>query len=434
MKELEPFEDPATRGGVSASRVVLVVLLGVLAVALGSAVWYKWVATKESPERPRLAYVPGQCDGVLPRSLLDESLVLGTEYLLRNQRPEGNFRYAVDAVTDRAVNKDYSVHQAGAAWRLAMIHAVEPELDGARPRLDLAEAMRKTIEFFDTRSRRTIFGGRYVRYPGERKGRIGVVALVLLAHLERLRGASDDTPIGQMSETTDHIHEYVKFILGSRQDDGQFHEYYDIENGDRYGDPDPYDEGQILLALTEAATELKSRELQETALEIAELGYQKYVEEVQPDTDTRLAKRYYPWAGLAYFELATEKWGDAEKYGQRLLDMADWFVDTHKPLDRSENTAYAYHVMVPAYRIALSPADLPHVEKFDCSIQSGIKRLLSWQHGGPLESASVTSQDTVNLSAHGGVVRGDEDSTLRLDATQDHLHAIALARLHYLTQ
>ena len=56
-----------------------------------------------------------------------------------------------------------------------------------------------------------------------------------------------------------------------------------------------------------------------------------------PDSNT--TKGYYQWSSMVYFELATSGWGKVNKYGDWLIELADWMIDTHRTLKRSRNTS-----------------------------------------------------------------------------------------------
>ena len=90
---------------------------------------------------------------------------------------------------------------------------------------------------------------------------------------------------------------------------------------------------------------------------------------------------------MSYFELATTGWKDTEKYADIVIDLADWMIDVHCTLQRTRNTAYAYEGIIHAYEIAKQRGDLNHAEKFACVIDKGLRRLTSWQVGGPIQNS-----------------------------------------------
>ena len=53
--------------------------------------------------------------------ILVSSLELGTQFLINNQKPEGNFNYEYDFVYNSFNISDNEVRQAGALWGIALI-------------------------------------------------------------------------------------------------------------------------------------------------------------------------------------------------------------------------------------------------------------------------------------------------------------------------
>ena len=100
-----------------------------------------------------------------------------------------------------------------------------------------------------------------------------------------------------------------------------------------------------------------------------------------PDSNT--TKGYYQWASMAFFELATTNWEATEKYGDYVLDLADWMIDVHKTLWRTRNTAYAYEGIIHAYKLAVQRGETKRAKKFACVIDIGLEKLTTWQVGSP---------------------------------------------------
>ena len=160
----------------ASSPLPLLVTLTTLALAAALA-----PIGRAQDEAPR-----ARCSRALDRSVLDRSLGLGTGYLLRAQRAEGNFTYAYDWHSGREVGDDSQVRQAGASWGLGLIFASERQPQ-------VGTALTRSLGFFRRHSR----GGgnaRWIAYPGATQGSLGTVALVALAHVERLRALGASTP------------------------------------------------------------------------------------------------------------------------------------------------------------------------------------------------------------------------------------------------
>ena len=275
------------------------------------------------------------CDK-LTRRMLDESLELGTRFLLANQRDAGNFHYAYDWRDKSDIEDDNQVRQAGATWGLALIHHDSGDRKVRR-------AAVKALRFFRKHSK-LVEGRRFIVYPGARYGAVGTVALVALAHIELLRAQPDATLRKQLGE-------YLA-MLASARGKGK----YD-DSGRPYGAPSPYYDGELLLAFVKAARYLGRKDLIPIALAEADAGHKRYVTEaLAADPDSNLTKGYYQWSSMAYFELATWPTTQSEpRHATRLLHLADWMIDVHRTLRRTRNTGYAYEGIIPAWSVATPP-------------------------------------------------------------------------------
>ncbi|MEE9382924.1 MAG: hypothetical protein V3V08_05865 [Nannocystaceae bacterium] len=378
-------------------------------------------------ERDAVSIEKGKCSTVLDRDKMDESLGLGIRFLLAHQRPEGNFDYEYDWVKDKYTPGDSQVRQAGAAWGLALIYHDSPSTE-------IAGALDKALAFFEKHSAVTAAGARYVVYPGDAKGSLGTVALVALSHIEYLRGGGETLGRVRKKHLRKRVDEYIDFILSARREGGRFHGKYTHADGEPTGRPSPYFDGEALLALTKAARYLGRDDLRAIVREEADLGYQlNNVQARQKNPDSGTTKGYYQWSSMAYFELATSDWGDTAKYGDWLIELADWMIDVHRTLKRGRNTAYAYEGIVPAYRVAALRGDRHHAEKFGCTIEKGLAKLTSWQLGHRLANKHIVSRKPSGSAALGGIQNHRKEAPLRIDVTQHQMHAVILARRYYWT-
>lgn len=369
----------------------------------------------------------GRCSTVLDRAKLQESLVLGSLYLLQHQKREGSFTYEFDWVEGTYSTDDNSVRQAGAAWGLALLLQ---EFPGE----EMRRALDRALAFFERHSRTTEDGARYVAYPGESRGHLGAVALVALTHIDYLRVAREHLPAPRVAELEARMDEYLRFLVRAHRDEGLFHARYRVEDGTPEGDPSPYSDGESLLALTKAARYLGREHLRPLALAEAQAGYlANNVGARRENPDSPVTKGYYQWSSMAYFELATSGWEGTERYAFRLIELADWMIDIHRTLDRRLNTAYAYEGIVPAFRMAALVGDRIHAEKFACVMERGLAKLTSWQVGHSLANRFIRRHVPPDPRAIGGIQNGADLSPLRIDVTQHQMHAVILARRYYWT-
>ena len=397
-------------------------------ILLAALVATAWGCSSVGPGDQLPEIEKGRCSP-LTREILDTSLDLGTRYILNHQQPDGRFSYIYDWALGSFVPGDSQVRQAGTTWGLATIHH-------DRPDPEVAAALEKSLAFFEEHSRTMPGGERFVAYPSDKRGRLGTVALVALAHIDYLRRAehlAESVAAGYRQR----LGEYLDFLLSTRTDDGRFHSSYNRRSGRPYGSPSPYFDGEALLALTKAAKYMGRDDLRPVVLAAADAGYRLNVRDArQIDPDSNVTKGYYQWSSMAYFELATSGWPETEKYGGWLIELADWMIDVHRTLERTRNTAYAYEGIVPAYRMAQLRGDVEHMEKLGCTIEQGLAKLTSWQVGSPIANDFITRRLRAlgdKPLAVGGVQNHRAEAPLRIDVVQHQMHAVILARRYYYT-
>ena len=370
------------------------------------------------------------CDSDRPeplnRAILDRSLKLGTQFILNHQQPEGNFTYIYDWVKKTYDPGNSQVRQAGAMWGLTTIY-------NDAPNLKVGTAVEKTMDFFAQSSKLTRDGYRYVTYPGEKAGRMGTVALCALSHIDYLRAAKSHITEEKFQNYQQLLEEYLRFLVRARIQTapkaGLWHRSYSISSGHPHGQPSPYFDGESLLALIKAAKYMGREDLQPIIITSADAGYQHNIQEaLQEDPDSSITKGYYQWGSMAFFEIATSGWPNTEKYGDYVIDLANWMIDVHKTLKRRRNTAYAYEGIIHAYQLAIQRNDTKHIEKFARVIETGLTKLTSWQVGSPLMNKFIRRHLTDNPLAIGGVQNHPRESPLRIDVVQHQMHAVILAR------
>ncbi len=360
------------------------------------------------------------------RAVLDRSLELGTQFMLNHQKPEGNFTYIYDWVKKTYDPGDNQVRQAGAMWGLAVIYS-------ATPTPEIGAAVEKSMDFFVQNSKLTPDGQRYVAYPGEGAGRIGTVALCALAHIDYLRAAKSQISEEKFQNYRQLLEEYLEFLIRARIQTppkaGLWHQSYSYASGHPYGQPSPYFDGESLLALVKAAKYMGREDLQPIIIASADAGYHHNIQEaLQEDPDSSTTKGYYQWSSMVFFEIATSGWSDTEKYGDYVIELANWMIDVHETLKKTRNTAYAYEGIVHAYQLAVQRNDTEHIKKFAHVIETGLTKLTSWQVGSPLMNDFIRSQPTDDPLAIGGVQNHGRESPLRIDVAQHQMHAVILAR------
>jgi UDP-N-acetylmuramoyl-tripeptide--D-alanyl-D-alanine ligase len=357
--------------------------------------------------------------GKLSREILGRSLLLGRSFLLRNQKPEGNFFYEYDFVARRDLAEDNQVRQAGALWSLALIHA-------DRRSAETFEAVKRGVGFFNRNSKEIRDGRKYPVYPKSKKGRTGTVALLTLTLIDFLRAEKDFSDRGKYESD---LGKYLKFLLSLRMPNGQFYEAYRLDNGKGEGGASPYFDGESLLALVKAAKYAGRGSLQRIVLESAETMHQKnVVEPLRRDRSSGTTKGFYQWGSMAYYELYTSGWPGVEAYAKRVLGLAHWMAYVQNPLRKKGNTAYAFEGLVSAWEVARLTGQERALRKIGEVIDRGLLKLSSWQVGGDFPNAFLQAHPTNDPRAVGGVMNGEADPVLRIDVTQHQMHAVILAR------
>ena len=412
-------------------------LLLVLSVVVGVGLvifrpWDKSSAESEEEKSTNKETVTlaekGQCANRINRETLDESLRLGTEFLLQHQKEEGNFDYEYNWVEKTYTPGDSQVRQAGAAWGLALIYQDSPNEK-------IGQAIERALGFFEKHSRRSEDGRRYIVYPGEQKGSLGTVALVALTLIDYLRGAEDSLDAEKLSHYQNHLKEYIAFLRSAVRDDKRFHKLYSIEDGSPSGPSSPYFDGESLLALVKAARYMGYDELKPFIFEAADAGYKMNNKRARKkDPDSKITKGYFQWSSMAYYELTTSGWPDCEKYGKWLIDLAVWMIDTHETLTRTRNTGYAYEGIIPAYEVARLRKENAYVNKFGCVIEKSLEKLTTWQVGHSMANSSIQEKGPPDSKAIGGVQNHRSEPQLRIDVAQHQMHAVILARRFYFTK
>ncbi len=352
----------------------------------------------------------------LNRQILTESFELGKQYLVHNQKPEGNFNYEYDFLTGELNQGDSPVRQAGALWGLSLVHRDSPSMQ-------TYEALMRGFEFFKAISKEKDSSKLYVVYPGGYDGRTGTMALVCLAYIEFLRS----TYVGQeMPEYRDLFEKYMHYLLSLRKEDGSFYGSYYRSTGEGYGEPSQYFDGESLLAMVKAAKYTDGDTLMSFILESAENMYNRYVTDARKiNRDSPVTKGFYQWGSMSFLEIYTAGWDKV--YAKRTIELAYWMIDVHKTLWRRKNTAYAHEGMISAWQAAKLTSNTKAMKKIGRVIDRGLYKLTGWQVQSPVENSFLRRNKTDDLLAIGGVMNCKNCPVLRIDVTQHQMHAVILA-------
>lgn len=359
-------------------------------------------------------------ESILDCDILEESLQLGTSFLLQNQKVEGNFQYEYQWINQSYTQGDNEVRQAGALWGLTRIHQYYPTDE-------LRNGIINGLDYFLNHST-SEDDMSWVQYPASGTYSVsGTVALVSLSIIDFLR-SNPTISTSFEQELKNQLRKYITFLQSLRMENGLFHQVYLQQNGTGIGPSSPYADGEILLSFIKSYNYLGYTDLKQTIIESAYATYQAYIiEALNQDPDSNLTKGFFQWGIMAYYEILQTSWSQIKNYSSVIIGLADWMIDIHETLERTKNTGYAYEGIIYAYDIAKTTDDSVHIEKFEEVIDTGLSKLISWQIGSSLANNFIKDHSTTDPLALGGVMNHAYDPTLRIDVTQHQMHAVLLA-------
>jgi UDP-N-acetylmuramoyl-tripeptide--D-alanyl-D-alanine ligase len=108
--------------------------------------------------------------------------------------------------------------------------------------------------------------------------------------------------------------------------------------------------------------------------------------------------------------------------------MGEWMIDVHRTLWRRKNTSYAHEGLAVAWELARRTGRKEARKKIGHIQDLGLRKLISWQVGGPLPTAYLQGLEDVPEQAVGGAMNSRADPVLRIDVTQHFAHALLLTR------
>ena len=355
---------------------------------------------------------------------LDQSIELGRGFLLNTQRPDGSFVYETDAVNGADLGTRHAVREMGGLWGIALLHRRAPSPG-------TAAAIARSLKLQDLYARRTAAGGRYLTEPGAREWKTNCVALYALTLLDFLATDADGTDAALRKKCQANLADSVKFLMSLRQGGGRFASTYWCADGRGAQVPNPYADGETLLALVRYAKEHAPDDaaLRDAVLESAAMMYGTYVRApLRADPLSAETSAFYQWGSMAFYELYTAGWPGTQPYAARTIAMARWMTDVHGVLKRPGNTGHAYEGLAVAWELARLTNDTKNQKHIGDTIEKGLARLLTWQAGSPLAGEAVPKTFGRTPKSRGGIVSQPGDPRIRVDTVQHQLHAMMLAR------
>eukprot|EP00929_Paragymnodinium_shiwhaense_P057791 TRINITY_DN28942_c1_g3_i1.p1 TRINITY_DN28942_c1_g3~~TRINITY_DN28942_c1_g3_i1.p1 ORF type:complete len:955 (+),score=204.03 TRINITY_DN28942_c1_g3_i1:44-2908(+) len=378
------------------------------------------------------------------RETLEQSLELGSKFLLKWQKDDGSFRYLYDWLHGAWTPGDSSVRQAGALWGIALTHRFYKPTAAGR------DAIEKALEFWLTHSEEgPTYEGQATLMPrmeGEDEVTTGVVALTSLSLIEHLQ-SNIELPAAVRKVREDQLDKYLRFLCWMQMDNGLISQSYELASETSAESSSPYYDGEALLAMTKAARELGRTWLIPVIQKAAEGMTQKHVvRALHRDEDSKETKGFFQWSCMAFAEYYKARWPDFEVYGDAALLLANWMVYTHDPVRKPKNTGYAIEGLMSAYGIAqLRGSQEPEAvsDALRHVVDVVLYKLTGWQIGHPHSKLvnpflQTHTEGETDPLAFGGVMNGaaaldDCDPSgecphmLRIDVTQHQMHAVMMA-------
>ncbi len=365
--------------------------------------------------------------------LLAESYALGSGFLVKWQKPEGNFRYMYDWTEGTWVEDDNQVRQAGSLWGISTCHRYKPTEE-------TQAALDKGLAFwFENTVEGPVDGTLTVKYPGEDNVTSGTVALVALSIVEYLQTPQpmDEAYKAELIEKMDG---YLRFIQWLQRDNGHIAKEYRHPTRTKTNRSSPYYDGESLLCLCKAARELDRDWLVPTIEKAAPAMARTYtVEAWAKDPDSKNTKGFYQWGSMSFVEYYLAQWKDHEMFGDICLSLGWWMTHAHHTLKKNRNHAYAVEGLISSWRIAHMRGDVEAQTDLLYTLDRSLYKLGGWQIHGPLadNNSFLKKNETDDPMAHGGVmnarrpsgsdVKKDVSHQLRIDVTQHQMHATTLA-------
>ena len=243
------------------------------------------------------------------RSMLDESLQLGCDYIAANQKEDtGNFNYQYYFVKRKMDQDDSPVRQAGFLWGMTLCFQSQPNNGLYRASVE------KGFAFFqDHVIDGPVPGSRMIEYPSFDESQSGVNALYGLALIDYLRTirdnpfleADDSIEAARISirDLEDQLAMTIRFLKYMQNSDLHFSEAYNFKDEEKSRLSSPYYDGETLLCLVKAAKYMEDEygdSLIPIIEEAAPVLAKSYTLDVwRGDThDSDQTKGFYQWSGM----------------------------------------------------------------------------------------------------------------------------------------
>lgn len=367
----------------------------------------------------------------LTRKVLVDAVEAMRVFVLNHQKPEGNFVYAVDIRDGHPVTgSDNQVRQAGAVWALTMLCA-------ARPTEATRRAAIRGLDFFFRRSRPLSTGTVAPTYPleGQHGGAVddriksNMVAVLSIALMDFIRSQRRDMTEAGIGLFRNWLDKYIEHLQAMELGGGGWSQFFSLGAQQPEPESNGFVDGECLLAYCLAARYCDRKDLIPRIEDFAPRLAEKYlvtVREKDPDSDR--TRGFSQWGAMAFAEYFEAGWKDADLMGDACLALAWWLLDVHDVEHRVFNMAWAVEGLLAAYRVAKARGDAAAMERIDKAVRRILKRVLTYEVGGPFKDYNAYLRDLPsNPSTYGGVLMMPDHKVVRIDSVQHQLHACLMA-------
>ena len=343
----------------------------------------------------------------LDDSVIRDSILQGTKWLVASQEDSGHFAYEYEPYKDSYLGGDNIVRQAGALFALSEVARRDVSGDEER-----TEAIENAITYFETLSPEHDYEGTSVRCLTKNKTSnvcmLGATALALSGILGYVEANPE-----KGSEYEELIEKYLTFILTSKKPDAGFLDEYRLNIGFRSEKESSFSNGESLLALVRYYQHNPRTDVKEVIEDTF-----AYIEHKEFDTPL------YLWAMAALKDMHA-MWPD-ETYVAYAQKFTTWRMDSlrrnHGTIRNycasTEGLASAYSVLENnidpvLLRQLRSEIDFWNAKNFDLQIMEGDTYRLVPENG------QVVLTSVIDMpQSQGGFLTADDELTQRIDFTQ----------------
>jgi len=357
----------------------------------------------------------------LSRSHIIVAIEGARQYLLANQRSDGNFRDFLDFRQQVRPGPDNQVHQAGALWALASISRDRP----TRP---TQAATIRGIDFFLKISETLLCGEAAPIYPESLEIHTATVAQVALALIEFIRGHERQISVGGRGLYETWLSRYLDYLQAMEIGNGSWASTYAHAVDQRNAQPDAAADALALLAYCRAARYCgRSALIPKIEAAMPRLLERYTINAWKANPNSPSTRAFFAPALLACAEYVEAGWKNADIVADAALAMVWWKLYEDQLLARTGNSAYALEGLLAAARIARHQNNSAATTRLDALILPIIARNLRLQIDGPFAAADPYMLRLPAIAtATGGIVNHRGSGIVRISNVQYFLNAMLM--------